>query len=294
MISKNIFKKAVNTLEETGIKKPVAVPVTPVAPDRLYIKCESCKRMVLSDELKKNLGVCPACGEYTRLSARDRIQMFFDADSFKEWDESLVGTDFLNFPGYEQKKEAHRQKSGEKEGIITGKASIGGYPCAAFVMEQGFMMGSMGAAVGEKLTRLFEKAMQEKLPVVGFTVSGGARMQEGTISLMQMAKVSGAVKRHSDQGGLYIAVLTDPTSGGVTASFAMEADVLLAEPGALIAFAGPRVIEQTIHRKLPAGFQRAEFLLEHGFLDKIVPRNRLRSTLKRLLGYHKQGGTDHE
>ena len=198
------------------------------------------------------------------------------------------GRGFPNFPGYEQKLSEYREKSGEKDAVVTGLASIGGNPCVLFVMEPNFMMGSMGAVVGEKLTRAFERATELHLPVIGFTVSGGARMQEGTTSLMQMAKVSGAVKRHSDQGGLYIAVLTDPTSGGVTASFAMEADVLMSEPGALIAFAGPRVIEQTIHRKLPAGFQRAEFLLEKGFLDKIVARDRMRSTLKRLLGYHRQ------
>lgn len=284
MISGNIFKKALNSLEETGILKAGE----PQSPDRLYIKCENCKKMVLEEDLKKYWGVCPFCGFHSRLSARERIRMVFDADSFEEWDADLMAIDFLNFPGYEQKLSEYREKSGEKDAVVTGRASIGGNPCAAFIMEPNFMMGSMGAVVGEKVTRVFERATQLGLPVVGFTVSGGARMQEGTTSLMQMAKVSGAVKRHSDQGGLYIAVLTDPTSGGVTASFAMEADVLMAEPGALIAFAGPRVIEQTIHKKLPAGFQRAEFLLEKGFLDKIVARDRMKSTLKRLLGYHRQ------
>lgn len=284
MLNGNIFKKTLNSLEETGLFKSGE----PASPDRLYVKCEKCRKMVLQEELSEHLGVCPFCGYHTRLTARQRIQMFLDADSFQEWDEGLVATDFLNFPDYEQKLAEHREKSGEKDAVITGLASIGGNPCAVFVMDPWFMMGSMGAVVGEKITRTFERADEMRLPVVGFTVSGGARMQEGTTSLMQMAKVSGAVKRHSDRGGLYIAVLTDPTSGGVTASFAMEADVIMAEPGALIAFAGPRVIEQTIHKKLPAGFQRAEFLLEKGFLDKIVARDRLRSTLKRLLAYHRQ------
>ena len=285
MLNGNIFKKALNSLEETGILRPGAKPQTP---DRLYIKCDACKAMLLADELREHLYVCPKCGAHMRISARDRIHMLFDEGSFQEWDADLLATDFLHFPGYPEKLAEYREKSGEKDGVVTGLASIGGHPCAIFVMDPGFMIGSMGTVIGEKITRVFERAAQQKLPVIGFTVSDGARMQEGTTSLMQMAKVSGAVKRHSDQGGLYIAVLTDPTSGGVTASFAMEADVLMAEPGALIAFAGPRVIEQTIHKKLPAGFQRAEFLLEHGFLDKIVTRDRLRVTLKRLLGYHRQ------
>lgn len=284
MLNGMIFKKTLNSLEETGLSKPEE----PQSPDRLYIKCENCKKLVLEEEQVQNMGVCPACGYHNRLSARQRIDLFLDEGSFQEWDAQLMATDFLKFPEYQSKLAEHREKSGEKDAVVTGMASIGGNPCAVFVMEPGFMMGSMGAVVGEKITRVFERAMELRLPVVGFTVSGGARMQEGTTSLMQMAKVSGAVKRHSDQGGLYIAVLTDPTSGGVTASFAMEADVLMAEPGALIAFAGPRVIEQTIHKKLPAGFQRAEFLLEKGFLDKIVPRDRMKSTLKRLLGYHRQ------
>lgn len=284
MLNGNKFKKSLNALEETGAHK-ADVPQTP---DRLYIKCEKCKKMILTEELGRNLGVCPFCGFHTRLSARQRIGMFLDEGSFEEWDADLVSDDFLDFPGYKEKLEKHSEQSGEKSAVITGRAAIGGYPCVVFVMEPGFMMGSMGAVVGEKITRVFERAAELRLPVIGFTVSGGARMQEGTTSLMQMAKVSGAVKRHSDRGGFYAAVLTDPTSGGVTASFAMEADVLMAEPGALIAFAGPRVIEQTIHKKLPAGFQRAEFLLERGFLDKIVPRERLKITLKRLLGYHRQ------
>ncbi len=284
MLNGNKFKKSLNALEETGSYRSDA----PQPPDHLYIKCEKCKKMMLSEELGRNLGVCPFCGFHTRISARERIRRFFDEGSFEEWDADLISADFLDFPGYQEKLEKHGEQSGEKSAVITGRATIGTHPCVVFVMEPGFMMGSMGAVVGEKITRAFERATELRLPVVGFTVSGGARMQEGTTSLMQMAKVAGAVKRHSDQGGFYVAVLTDPTSGGVTASFAMEADVLMAEPGALIAFAGPRVIEQTIHKKLPAGFQRAEFLLERGFLDKIVPRERLKITLKRLLGYHRQ------
>lgn len=185
---------------------------------------------------------------------------------------------------------AAQQKSGELEGVICGTAKIGGYPVALFVMDPGFIVGSMGAVVGEKITRLFEYAARQRLPVVGYTVSGGARMQEGILSLMQMAKTSGAVKLHSDAGLLYVTVLTNPTTGGVTASFAMEGDIILAEPKALVAFAGPRVVEQTIRQKLPNGFQRAEFLLEKGFVDAIVARNRQRDYLTTVLRLHAEGG----
>ena len=192
----------------------------------------------------------------------------------------------LNFPGYRDKLETVRSASGEEEAVICGTAKIGGQNCCLFVMESYFMMGSMGSVVGEKITSLFEYALEHRLPVIGFTVSGGARMQEGLLSLMQMAKTSAAVKRHGDAGLLYIAVLTDPTTGGVTASFAMEADIILAEPGATVGFAGARVIEQTTRKALPKGFQKSEFVLEHGFIDKIVPRSEQKKLLTKLLEMH--------
>ena len=274
-------KKSRNTLESTVTEVPVEVPER-----RLYAKCPGCHRVVDVEEITANLDVCPHCGHHMRLGARRRIELTVDEGSFVEWDADLAASDFLSFPHYVEKLEAARAKSGEVDAVVSGRVTIEGMPCALFVMNGDFMMGSMGAVVGEKIARCFERAAEEGLPVVGFTVSGGARMQEGTTSLMQMAKTSAAVRRFGDHGGLYVAVLTDPTSGGVTASFAMEGDVILAEPKALVAFAGPRVIEQTIHRKLPAGFQSAEFQLEHGFVDRIVERASLRDELGLLLALH--------
>lgn len=198
----------------------------------------------------------------------------------------MTSTDILSFPGYKQKLETTKKVGGENEAVICGTATIDGLPCCLFVMEPYFMMGSMGTVVGEKITRLFEYAAEHRLPVVGYTVSGGARMQEGILSLMQMAKTSGAVKKHSEAGLFYLAVLTDPTTGGVTASFAFEGDIIISEPGAVIGFAGARVIEQTTRKKLPEGFQTAEFLLEHGFLDAIVPRSVQKQTISTLLKLH--------
>lgn len=274
-------EKSVNALEG---------PITEVAaefPERhVLIKCPGCRRVIDQQKLAENLDVCPRCGRHLRVSGRKRMRMTVDAGSFEEWDADLSATDFLEFPGYPEKLEAAREKSHEPDAVVCGRATIGGHPCAVFFMNADFMMGSMGSVVGEKVTRVFERACELGLPVVGFTVSGGARMQEGTTSLMQMAKVSAAVRRHSEAGLLYVTVLTDPTTGGVTASFAMEGDVILAEPGALVAFAGPRVIEQTTHKRLPAGFQRSEFLLEHGFCDLIVERRDLVATLSELLALH--------
>lgn len=284
MFAKLISKKSRNTLESPLTEVPVEV-----AERRLYVKCPSCHRIVDVEDMATNLDVCPRCGHHMRLTARRRIEITTDADSFVEWDADLRSRDFLNFPGYASKLEKYREKSGENDAVVCGRATIDGLPCALFVMSGDFMMGSMGSVVGEKIARCFEKAGEAGLPVVGFTVSGGARMQEGTTSLMQMAKVSAAQRRFSDAGGLYVCVLTDPTSGGVTASFAMLGDVTLAEPGALVAFAGPRVIEQTIHRKLPAGFQSAEFQLEHGFVDQIVARPQLKGYLGRVLALHGVG-----
>lgn len=274
-------KKSRNTLESSANDVPVEIPER-----RLYAKCNACKRIVDIEEAARNLDVCPNCGHHMRLGARRRIELTCDEGSFNEWDANLEATDFLSFPGYTAKLQAARTKTGEADAVVCGQARIEGMPCALFVMNGDFMMGSMGAVVGEKISRTFERAAREGLPVVGFTVSGGARMQEGTTSLMQMAKVSAARQRFAQEGGFYLCVLTDPTSGGVTASFAMEGDVILAEPGALVAFAGPRVIEQTIHKKLPEGFQSAEFQLEHGFVDRIVARKDMRDEVARLLALH--------
>ena len=261
------FMKPMNQLEEGG---RTAAPVQRDAgePEK---KCPNCRKEIPLSRLWANDLVCP-CGYHFRMKARQRIQMIADRGSFRELFSGMKSDNPLNFPGYSEKIETVRVASGEQEAVVCGTAAIGKQPCCLFVMESYFMMGSMGSAVGEKITSLFEYAVRYRLPVVGFTVSGGARMQEGLLSLMQMAKTSAAVKRHSDAGLLYIAVLTDPTTGGVTASFAMEADIILAEPGATVGFAGARVIEQTTKKPLPEGFQTAEFLLEHGFVDSIVPR----------------------
>ncbi len=250
--------------------------------------CPHCGALVALSDQQENLNVCPACGYHFRIGPRERIAYLTDEDSFSELDGSLMSKDVLGFPGYDQKLRNAKLASREKEGVVCGAAKIGGEPCALFVMDPNFMMGSMGTVVGEKIARLFEYAAQHCLPVVGYTVSGGARMQEGILSLMQMAKVSAALLRHSQAGNLYLTVLTDPTTGGVTASFAMDGDIILAEPGATIGFAGARVIEQTIRKKLPQGFQKAEFLLEHGFVDLIVPRGEQRETIARLLRLHRR------
>lgn len=286
MLQKGLFKKPNNALEDFDLP---GVTASPAVPDQLYVSCDACHATILCDDLQANAQVCTRCGFHFRMSARQRIAHLCDEGSFCERDGGLCSGNPIDFPGYTDKLQAAREGSGESEAVVTGTAEIKGIPCCVFSMESGFMMGSMGSVVGEKITRLFEFAMEQRLPVVGCTVSGGARMQEGILSLMQMAKTSGAVKWHSDAGGLYIALLTDPTTGGVTASFAMEADVILAEPGALIAFAGPRVIEQTIKQKLPEGFQRAEFLQEHGFVDLVVERKRQRETIARLLALHGSG-----
>lgn len=247
--------------------------------------CPNCHKSIPLSRLWANQHTC-SCGYHFRMNARQRISFIADKASFTEMFDDVVSADPLTFPGYEQKLETVRTASGEKEGVICGTAKIGGVECALFVMEPYFMMGSMGSAVGERITRTFEYATEHNLSVVGYTVSGGARMQEGLVSLMQMAKTSGAVARHSEKGLFYLTVLTDPTTGGVTASFAMDGDILLAEPGAIIGFAGARVIEQTTKKALPNGFQKAEFLLEHGFVDAIVPRNRQKAVVSQLLKMH--------
>ena len=251
------------------------------------VVCPACKKELIKSTVVKKKYVCYECGHYFRVRAKNRIKMVADAGSFEAWGEELTTGNPLNFPEYEDKVAQTQEKTGLKEGVTIGKCTIYGEQTVLGVIDARFMMGSMGHVVGERITMAMERATEEKLPVILFCCSGGARMQEGIISLMQMAKTSGAVKRHSDAGLLYVPVLTDPTTGGVTASFAMLGDIILAEPKALIGFAGPRVIEQTIGQKLPEGFQRAEFQLEHGFVDAIVERENLKRTLFQILKAHR-------
>lgn len=278
------FLKPKNQLEEGG-RTAAPVQRDDGEPEK---NCPNCHKDIALSRLWANGLVCP-CGYHFRMTARQRIAVQTDRDSFHELYSGLKGGNPLNFPGYKDKVETVRAASGEVEAVVCGTAKIGRQSCCLFVMEPYFMMGSMGSAVGEKITLLFEYAAEHRMPVVGFTVSGGARMQEGLLSLMQMAKTSAAVKRHSDAGLLYIAVLTDPTTGGVTASFAMEADIILAEPGATVGFAGARVIEQTTKKSLPAGFQKSEFVMEHGFIDDIVARSNQKKLLTELLKIHNGG-----
>ena len=282
----NMFKKTgekITSIHSRNRRKPEA-------PEGILKKCNKCGAAILTDEVINGKYICPKCHGYFRIPAYKRIELVTDAGSFEEWDAKIDEGERpenpLNFRGYTEKVEALREKTGLDEAVVTGKATICGYPVVIGVCDGRFMMASMGHAVGEKITRAVERATKERLPVVLFTCSGGARMQEGIISLMQMAKTSAALKRHSDAGFLYIPVLTDPTTGGVTASFAMLGGIILAEPGALIGFAGPRVIEQTIGQKLPEGFQRAEFLLEHGFVDRIVTRDEMTEILGQILKMH--------
>ncbi len=258
----------------------------PTIPTGMWKKCPYCHQAIYSDDLDANRGVCPECGHNFRLSARERVAYTVDAGSFREINENLKGSNPLDFPGYAEKLEKARQDTGNGDAVVTGFARIEGHPLMLCVMDSNFMMGSMGACVGEKMVRAFEAAGEKRLPLVAFTCSGGARMQEGIVSLMQMAKVSGAAGRFAGLKLPYIVVLTDPTTGGVTASFAMLGDITLAEPGALIGFAGQRVIQQTTGQNLPSGFQRAEFLLQKGFVDAIIPRAEMRPTLANLLALH--------
>lgn len=251
--------------------------------------CPGCKREMTDALLEQELYQCARCGNLFKMSARQRIRIILDEGSFFELDSAFPTTDPLEFPGYREKLNQARILSGEKEAIVTGTGSIHGHSCAFFASEPGFMMGSMGSVVGEKLCRLFEYAEKKRLNVVGYTVSGGARVQEGILSLMQMAKVSAAVRKHSDAGLLYIAVLCDATTGGVAASFAMQADIVLAEPNALIGFAGPRVIEQTTKQKLPEGFQKAEFQMDKGFVGRLCKRPEQKEMLSQLLKLHDKG-----
>lgn len=251
-----------------------------------WIKCDNCKEILYKEDVRANYSVCPNCGKHFRLSSRRRIVQIIDEGTFEELNADLHTTDPIKFEGYLQKVKSLEEKTKIKEAVRTGIGKINGINVAIGVMDANFMMGSMGEVVGEKITRLIETAIEKHLPVILFCASGGARMQEGMVSLMQMAKTSAALSKLNKAGLLYISVFTDPTTGGVTASFASLGDVILAEPGALIGFAGPRVIEQTINQKLPEGFQRAEFLLEHGFVDRIVERKDMKNELYKILKIH--------
>lgn len=254
--------------------------------DKFWIYCETCKSQVFRKDIEENLNICPKCNKHYDFSARKRIKLLLDENSFEEFDYDLEFKNILNFPDYETKISKYKNATNEKEAVITGKGLIHGVEVVLCVMNPKFMMGSMGAIVGEKITQSIEYAIDNKLPVLICCASGGARMQEGMLSLMQMAKTSAALSKLDEKNLPYIVVLTDPTSGGVTASFAMLGDIILAEPNALICFAGPRVIEQTIKQKLPEGFQRSEFLKEKGFVDKIVSRDKMRNTLLKILKMH--------
>ena len=259
-------------------------------PSDLLFKCPRCSHVEIVEAFEKNLRVCPSCGYHSRINATQRIQLTVDNGTFCEYDKEMTSKNPIDFPGYEAKIAALQATTGQRDAVVTGECEIEGARCGIGVMDSTFMMASMGSVVGEKITRLFERATERRLPVVLFAASGGARMQEGIVSLMQMAKTSGAVTRHSDAGLLYITVLTDPTTGGVTASFAMLGDIILAEPKVRVGFAGRRVIEGTIKQRLPDDFQSAEFLLQHGFVDSIVTRAAMRSTLSQLIGLHTKGG----
>ena len=279
MIIDKMKKRTPNTIRR--IENKVDIPVGK------WIKCDKCKEILYKEDVKQNHSMCPNCGAYFRISSRRRIDDIIDENTYQEFDLNIATSNPLNIDGYEKKLESLHEKTGLQEAVRCGTGKINNKDVVICVMDSNFMMGSMGSVVGEKITYSIEKAIELKMPLIIFCVSGGARMQEGIISLMQMAKTSAAISKLNKVGGLYISVLTDPTYGGVTASFAMLGDIILAEPGAMIGFAGPRVIEQTIGESLPDGFQTAEFLLEHGFIDKIVKREEMKETLSKIISYHK-------
>lgn len=284
---RNMFKKTY-TIIDSHYHHQKDQKEEPSIPEGLWRKCNKCGQPIYVEDVKNNFYICPKCGGYFRVHAYRRMEMLLDEGSFEEWNQEMPFSNPLDFPGYEKKVDAAREKTGLNEAIVTGKGRIDGFETAIGVCDARFMMSSMGHVVGEKITQMVERATKEKLPVILFACSGGARMQEGLVSLMQMAKTSAALERHHEAGQLFVSVLTDPTTGGVTASFAMLGDIILAEPGALIGFAGPRVIQQTIGQKLPEGFQRAEFLLEHGFIDQIVERDQQREVLAQILKLHQK------
>lgn len=283
----NPFAKRRQELEYLKMLKPRNTIKTD---ESLYFKCKKCNNLIARDEFQRVGHICPECNAYCGLTAFERIGEIIDNGTFFEMNGDLNTVNHLDFPDYDDKIKNLQQKTQLNEAVITGIGNINGLKVCIGVMDSAFLMGSMGTVVGEKITLLFEYATFKKLPVIMFCASGGARMQEGILSLMQMAKTSAAVKKHSNQGLLYISVLTNPTTGGVTASFASLGDIILAEPNALIGFAGPRVIEQTIKQTLPEGFQRSEYLLENGFIDKIVERQNLKITLAKILKLHSVKG----
>lgn len=285
---RNMFKKTYTRIDSKYKPQDTNDGAEPNIPEGLWRKCNKCGQPIYVEDVVNNYYVCPKCSGYFRVHAYRRIEMIADEGSFEEWNREMPLSNPLEFPGYEKKLQAAREKSKLNEAVVTGKCTIDGNPAVVGVCDARFIMSSMGHVVGEKITDAVERATSEKLPVVLFACSGGARMQEGIVSLMQMAKTSAALKRHHEAGQLFISVLTDPTTGGVTASFAMLGDIILAEPGALIGFAGPRVIEQTIGQKLPEGFQRSEFLLEHGFVDKIVERKDQKKVIGQILYMHRK------
>ena len=267
--------------DRVGSTAPIKIPSA-------FIACKKCGRRALRDRWEEHLFVCPHCGSYAALGAYYRLEKLYDSGTFQELDKDIAVRDPLDFPDYKEKVKELEKKTGLKEAVVSSKGKIGGIPVVALVMDNRFLMGSMSQAVGEKITRGIEEADRLRCPLIIFSASGGARMQEGIFSLMQMAKTSAAVELFSEHGGLFISVLTHPTTGGVTASFATLGDITLAEPGALIGFAGPRVIEQTINRKLPKGFQMAEYLEQHGFVDAIVERKNMRESLMQILSLHQE------
>lgn len=272
--------------KQEGLQQPVS---RRELPDGLWVKCPKCGEVLFSKDLEENQRVCLKCSHHLRISARARMEYLIDKNSFEEWDTELRSADPLDFPGYRQKLAEAAENTGMSEGVLSGRASIEGNQAVLVFNESGFMMGSMGSVVGEKIARAVEKALELRLPVIIFSTSGGARMQEGILSLYQMAKTSAVLAKLADAGLLYISVLTDPTFGGVTASYASLGDIIIAEPGALIGFTGPRIIKQTIRQELPPGAQTAEFNQQHGSIDLIVERAQMRPTLARLLRYHREG-----
>lgn len=294
----DLFKKNYKYIElspKTEEEKNEAAEkyLAPSIPDDLFIQCPSCSTKLLREELEENLKICSHCGHHFRIGYKERLLTIADPESFVETDRVMSTVNTLDYPGYDKKIKDYQEKSGNQEAVVTGTCTIEGRKVVIGIMDSNFIMGSMGSVVGEKITRAIEKAELEALPLIIFTASGGARMQEGIMSLMQMAKTSSALKRFSDAGGLYITVITDPTTGGVTASFAMLGDIIIGEKGALIGFAGKRVIEQTIRQKLPEGFQTVEFLLEHGFIDLIANRKEMKDLLNRILILHQEVPHDH-
>ncbi|WP_252226776.1 acetyl-CoA carboxylase, carboxyltransferase subunit beta [Clostridium sp. ZBS2] len=283
---KDLFKKSKYATVNPSAYKSKVVEEKPNIPSGMWTKCSNCNSMIYYEDLENNKYVCNKCNQHFRISPKERIKQLFDKDTFKEMWKSLKTNNPIDFEDYEEKINQSQSNTGSKEAVVTGVGRINDLEVACAIMDSFFMMGSMGTVVGEKITRIVEYATENNLPILIFTASGGARMQEGIFSLMQMAKISAALARHDEKGLLYITILTDPTTGGVTASFAMEGDIILSEPNTLVGFAGRRVIENTINETLPESFQKSEFLLEKGFIDSIVERKNMRAYLYKILILH--------